>query len=193
MRTKNKKPVRITISGEAGSGKSTVADSIANKLKLKRYSTGDYMRTMAAARGVTIIELNKIGERDSSIDKELDNWQKRLEKKKGEAFVLDSRLGFHFIPSSIKIFLHADLEVRSKRIYNDQRFVEENSTLKKTIANIKKRQSLERKRYMEKYGVDYLDFSMYDFVLDTTDMTPEQVAKKIILYVNKNFPHQNQQ
>jgi cytidylate kinase len=187
-KSRTQKPIRITISGEAGSGKSTVADIIANKLKLKRHSTGDYMRTMAAARGVTIIKLNKIGETDPSIDKELDDWQKNLERKKEESFVLDSRLGYHFIPSSIKIFLEADINVRAQRIYNDQRLVEENTTLKKTIENIKKRQHLERERYKEKYGIDYLDFSKYDLVLDTTNMNPRKVAEKIIVFVNQ---HQN--
>ncbi|MBI5072752.1 cytidylate kinase family protein [Candidatus Woesearchaeota archaeon] len=182
---KQSKPMRITISGEAGSGKSTVADIIANKLKIKRHSTGDYMRTMAAARGVTIIELNKIGETDPTIDKELDDWQKKLEKKKDESFVLDSRLGYHFIPSSIKIFLEADIQVRAERIYNDQRLVEENTTLKKTIDNIKKRQQLERERYKEKYGIDYLDFTKYDLVLNTTKMSPEDVAERIIRFVDK--------
>lgn len=184
MSTKTQeKPIRITISGEAGSGKSTVADIIANKLKIKRHSTGDYMRTMAAARGVTIIELNKIGETDPTIDKELDDWQKKLEKKKDESFVLDSRLGYHFIPSSIKIFLEADINVRAQRIYNEGRLVEENTNLKKTIENIKKRQQLEHERYRQKYGIDYLDFSKYDLVLNTTSMTPAEVAEKIILFV----------
>lgn len=178
-------PIRITISGEAGSGKSTVADFIAKKLKIKRYSTGDYMRTMAAARGVTIIELNKMSETDQSIDKELDDWQKDLEKKKHEAFVIDSRLGFHFIPSSTKIFLHADMKVRAERIFHNNRLVEENTTLKKTLTNIKKRQTLERKRYKEKYGIDYLDFSKYDLVMDTTKMKPEEVVEKIIAFVKK--------
>ncbi len=184
-KSKRQAPIRITISGEAGSGKSTVADIIANKLKLKRHSTGDFMRTMAAARGVTIIELNKIGETDPTIDKELDDWQKNLEKKKEEAFVLDSRLGYHFIPSSIKIFLEADINVRAERIYNDRRLVEENTSLKKTVENIKKRQHLERERYKEKYGIDYLDFSTYDLVLDTTNMSPEEVAEKIISFIEK--------
>lgn len=179
------KPIRITISGEAGSGKSTVADIIANKLRINRYSTGDYMRTMAAARGVTIIKLNKMSETDPAIDRELDDWQKKLEEKKQESFVLDSRLGFHFIPSSIKVFLRAGLNIRAKRIFYMSRLVEQNTTLKKTIADIKKRQVLERERYKEKYGVDCLDFSRYDLVLNTTKLTPEKVADKIIMFVMK--------
>ncbi len=178
-------PIRITISGEAGSGKSTVASLIAKKLKIKHYSTGDYMRKMAANHKVTIIELNKIGETDASIDKELDDWQMQLEKDKKKEFVIDSRLGFHFIPTSIKIFLSADLEVRAKRIYQDKRAVEKNTTLQQTIANIKKRQQLERARYKEKYNIDYLDFSTYDLVLDTTKMKPTEVAEKIVLFVKK--------
>lgn len=190
--TKTNPSIRITISGEAGSGKSTVADIIAKKLKIKRYSTGDYMRTMAATRGVTIIELNKMSETDSSIDKELDDWQKKLEKKKDESFVLDSRLGFHFIPSSIKIFLHGDLDIRAERIFHTNRLVEENTTLEKTIANIKKRQRLERKRYKEKYSVDYLDMSQYDLVVNTTKMKPEEVAEKMIQFVKKSKSQKEQ-
>ena len=79
--------------------------------------------------------------------------------------------------------------MRAERIYNDQRLVEENTTLKKTIENIKKRQHLERERYKEKYDIDYLDFSKYDFVLDTTNMTPKEVAEYIIAFVKKQ--HQN--
>ncbi len=134
---------------------------------------------------MTIIELNKIAETDPGIDKELDDWQKKMEKKKDEEFVLDSRLGFHFIPSAMKIFLKAELNARAQRIFNRIRLTEENTTLKKTMENIKRRQTLDRHRYIEKYGVDYLDFSKYDLVLDTTKMKPEQVAEKIIEFVKK--------
>jgi CMP/dCMP kinase len=179
------KIIRITLSGEAGSGKSTVADIIGNKLKIKRHSTGDYMRTMAAARGVTIIELNKIAENDPTIDKELDDWQIELDKKKNESFVIDSRLGFHFMPSTTKIYLKANFDARAERIFHTKRLTEENLTLEQTKKNIKKREGIHRKRWIEKYGVDYKDFSYYDLVLDTTDLTPEQVADKIIDFVQK--------
>jgi CMP/dCMP kinase len=177
--------IRITISGEAGSGKSTVADIIANKLQIKRHSTGDYMRTMAAARGVTIIELNKIAETDPSIDKELDEWQMKLDKKTNEAFVIDSRLGFHFIPSALSVFLKADFDKRAERIFNTRRLTEENMTLEQTKENIKRRQELDRNRYIEKYDADYLDHTNFDLLIDTTEMTPEQVADAIIRFVKE--------
>ncbi|MFA6889324.1 MAG: cytidylate kinase family protein [Candidatus Woesearchaeota archaeon] len=180
--------LKITISGEAGAGKSTVADILAKKLKINRHSTGDYMRTMAAARGVTIIELNKISETDASIDKELDDWQKKMEKSK-ESFVIDSRLGFHFIPSSLKIFLCADESVRAQRIFESKRLVESNTTLKKTLTDMKKRKQLEKKRYIHKYGVDYFDLVNYDIIIDSTILAPQEIAEKIIqfLKINRNI------
>ena len=38
--------MKITISGKAGSGKSTIARGLAKKLELKHYSIGDLMRLM---------------------------------------------------------------------------------------------------------------------------------------------------
>ena len=43
-----------------------------------------------------------------------------------------------------------------------------------------KRFNLENERYFELYGVHKEDMSNYDFVLDTTNLTPEEVNNKII-------------
>ena len=87
----------ITISGIAGSGKSTVAKLLAKKLNYKHYSIGDFMRQIAKERKLTLLELSKQAEKDNSIDKELDKKQIELGKTK-DNFVIDSRLGFHFCP-----------------------------------------------------------------------------------------------
>ena len=50
----------ITISGKAGSGKSTVAKSISQKLNLRHYSIGDLMRAMAREKKISLLELNKL-------------------------------------------------------------------------------------------------------------------------------------
>ena len=68
----------ITISGLPGSGKSTVARLLADKLRLKHYSTGDYMRKMAGDRHLTLAQLGQQAEKDKKIDEELDTWQIKL-------------------------------------------------------------------------------------------------------------------
>ena len=52
--------MRITISGKAGSGKSTVAKLLSEKLNLRHYSIGDLMRAIADEKGLNLLELNKI-------------------------------------------------------------------------------------------------------------------------------------
>ena len=44
---------------------------------------------------------------------------------------------------------------------------------------MQKRYKLENERYFNLYGVRKEDESNYDYVLDTTELTPEQVADKI--------------
>lgn len=177
--------MKITISGALGSGKSTVAKLVASKLKLKHYSTGDFMREMAARRGITLLELGKLAEKDPSVDKELDQRQIQLGKEE-DNFIIDARLGWHFIPNSIKIFLDVADEEAARRIFAEKRSDEKyNLTLKATLENIKKRKNSEMKRYLDYYGVDYSDKKNYDLVIDTTKINAENVAEKIILFVKK--------
>lgn len=147
------------------------------------------MREMAEKRDVTIVELNRIAKKDKDIDKELDERQKNLGKTE-DNFVIDARLGFHFIPHSIKVFLTADLEKRSRRIYKDSennvRPTENNTSVEITQHEIVKRQQLESERYMRLYDVDYLDPTNYDVVIDTTHLSVEATCEEIMRYLKKN-------
>ena len=177
--------MRITISGKAGSGKSTIAKLLSEKLKLKHYSIGDLMRAMAIEKGTTLLELNKLAEKDKSIDFELDNKLKELGKTK-DNFVVDGRLTAFFVPNAeIRVFLETDDKIRAQRILKDKRQHEKSKTLKEALSNIKKREESEKKRYQKYYGVDYLDKILYNFVIDTTKLTPEQVVEKIIGFVKQ--------
>ena len=173
----------ITISGNAGSGKSTVGKIVSKKLGLKRYSTGDFMRQMAEERGITLLELSKLAEFDRKIDEELDMRQIELGKNE-DNFIIDARLGFKFIPNSIKIFLYCELDESARRIFNHARSTEKNESFEQTKENIKTRQESERKRYKEYYNLEnYMDEKHYDLVVDTTNISPEEVAKKIFEYI----------
>ena len=175
--------MRITISGKAGSGKSTVARLLSEKLKLRHYSIGDLMRIMAKEKRLSLLEFNKLAEKDKSIDFEMDNKLKELGKTK-DNFVVDGRLTAFFIPNAeIRVFLDSADKTRAHRILKDKRQQEKSKSLNEAISNIKKREESERKRYKKYYGINYLDRRLYNFVIDTTKLNPQQVVDKIVKFV----------
>ncbi|MBW2982554.1 cytidylate kinase family protein [Candidatus Woesearchaeota archaeon] len=176
--------MRITIGGTAGSGKSTVAKLLAKQLGYKHYSMGDFQREIAEERGISLLELGKLEEKDRSFDEEVDQRQIDLGRKEDD-FVIDARLGFHFIPNSIKIFLDADFEERAKRILSDKIRKEHNVNMENTKKNMKTRKVSEQKRYKEYYNIDPYDKKHYDLVVDTTEISPEKAAEKILEFVKK--------
>jgi len=170
----------ITISGKPGSGKSTVAKLVAKRLKLKHYSIGDFMREIAKEKGISLLELGRVAEKKRWVDEELDKRQIELGKKE-DNFVIDSRLGFHFIPKSIKVFLDVKLGEAAKRIFSCKRKGEkENLSLEKTMKNVKKRIRSERLRYKKYYGLDCYNRKHYDVVVDTSEIPAEVVSRKIV-------------
>ncbi len=173
----------ITISGMPGSGKNTVAQMIADRLNFNHYSVGDLRGKMALERGMTLDELNKIGEKEAFTDKDADDYQKELGEKEDD-FIIDGRLSWHFIPDSVKLYLDVSPEEGARRILNTKRPDErEYSSLDDALDALGQRVESDRKRYKKWYGVDCYDHRHYDFIVDTTNLSPEQVADKIIDYI----------
>ena len=177
--------MKITISGTPGSGKTTVAEILAKKLRLKHYSIGNLRGKMALERGIDIDELNKLGEREEFTDKEVDEYQRELGEKE-DNFIIDGRLSYHFIPSSVKIFLDVDLKTSCERIMKDERADEKTfDTVEETEQHIKNRIASDDLRYKKYYGLDYKDKTQYDLLIDTSEMTAEEVAENITKYLEK--------
>jgi cytidylate kinase len=182
--------MKITLSGLPGSGKSTVGKALAKKLGLKHVSAGDFMREMAKERGISLLELGKIAEKDRSIDEEIDKRTVEFGKTNNN-FVMDGRLAWHFIPSSIKVFLAVSLEEGARRIFNDisqlgRRAEEkENLSVEKVKENIESREKSEQLRYKQYYNIDYADSQNYDIVVDTTKLKPEEAVGIIAAFAKK--------
>ncbi|RLE43611.1 cytidylate kinase [Candidatus Woesearchaeota archaeon] len=177
----------IAIGGKPGSGKSTVAKELAKRLGMKHYSAGDFMRKLAAERGKSLIELSKIAEKDFSIDDAIDSWLRKLAKQEND-FVVDSRLAFHFIHSAVKIYLDVDLDTAAKRIFSGPVRKTETEKIRNIEAlkeELKQRMESERKRYMKYYGVDIDDKSNYDLVIDTSNISAEEVVEKILRFLEE--------
>ncbi|MEK6983563.1 MAG: (d)CMP kinase [Nanoarchaeota archaeon] len=177
--------MRITISGKAGSGKSTIAKLLSERLSLRHYSIGDLMRSMAVERGQSLLELNNLAEKDTSIDFKLDNTLKNLGNSK-DNFVVDGRLSAFFIPhAGFRIFLVADERIRAQRILKDKRQHEKSDNLEETIKNMGKREASEKKRYKKYYNVDYTNKELYDFVIDTSKLSVNEVVERIVGFIQR--------
>jgi CMP/dCMP kinase len=174
----------LTITGDLGSGKSTVAKIVSKELKLKYYSTGSIFRKIAVDMQISLKELGELAKKDKRIDKRIDNYQRKLGIKEDD-FILEGRLGFHFIPKSIKVCLRVQLEESAKRIMKDNRSDEKFKNLNEAIGSIKLRRKSEKERYEELYKVDIDKDKNYDLVIDTTIIPATKVAQKIIKYVKK--------
>jgi cytidylate kinase len=175
--------VIITVSGKPGSGKSTIGKVLAARLGVAHVSAGDFMREIAAERALTVLELSEVAERDPAIDREIDERSARFGES-GTDLVIDARLAWHFIPAAIKVFLDVGLDVAADRIFEARRRAEsENVDLQTTRQNIEERTRSESSRYLDYYGVDYLDLTHYDLVVDTSDLTVEQIVSRILDYV----------
>ena len=170
----------ITIGGTPGSGKTTIANRLAEKLGYKHVSIGDLRGKVATEHGLTIDELNEIGKTEFWTDEEVDKELARIGKQE-DNFVIDTWIGFHLISHSVKIFLKVDIKIGAERIFKDQRPDEPKKETKEEVEEmLKKRLEDTNARFKKYYKADMLDESHYDLVIDTTNITPEQVIDKIL-------------
>ena len=170
---------KISLAGDLGSGKSTVADILINRLGAEYYSTGAIVRSIAARHGMSVVELNVYMETHPEIDHEIDNGLVELGAL-DKPMIIDSRMAWHFTRGTFKVYLSTDVETSALRIMGANRQGEHASTLEATIADTKARRESEKKRYKTQYGVDIKDLTNYTLIVDTTVANPEAVAECII-------------
>lgn len=187
----------ITIAGELGSGKSSTAKALAEKLGYIHTSTGDFMRNLAHERGISLSELSAIAEHDKTIDTLLDDYNRSVGEM--ENVVIDSRLGFHFIPESFKVFLDLSPSVAAERILQDKKTNpnrhreshEDFDTKESIIASVSARLESEKKRYKDLYGIeDHTDRTNFDLVVNTELFGIQEIAENIIEEYNTWLAHE---
>lgn len=186
----------ISISGAPGSGKSTIGKKLANKLGWSHYCMGGIRREAAKKMRLTLMEYNKLGERDGQTDKAVDEYQKKLGLEK-DNFIIEGRTSWYFIPHSFKIYLDVSLQEGAQRIYqaiqkDNSRNEDHVQTEEEMVESVRKRIESDDKRYGQYYNIDVNNFDNYDFYLDTSDLDINEVwdivYKKIqkILTIEKN-------
>ena len=171
----------ITLSGKPGAGKSSTADRVAELLGYTRHSSGDMVRKVLAEKRMTLEEYNKKASSDHDLDDKVDEKLRALRDKND--IVVDSRLGFYWLPESFKVYLDLDLEIATARIFKDtvdnasRKSVGTSSTsLADVSRQVEKRMLAEQSRFRSLYGVDPYDTSHFDFVIDTSRQNPQSVS-----------------
>lgn len=169
----------ISLAGELSSGKGTVSKILMEELNYGVYRNGDYFRKLAKDKGMSVTEFNEYVKQHPEIDIQIENSAKEYSKDHNN-FIIDARLGWYAVPESFKVYLKVDLDVAAKRAFEnqdeDKKQTEKFNTIEEQKADMEKRYRLENERYFMVYGVRKEDLSNYDLVIDTTDLTPNQVA-----------------
>jgi cytidylate kinase len=176
--------VLITISGVPGSGKTTVAKLLAQRLQLPHVYAGDLFRQEAKRRGLTLEEFNRLCESDHSIDRELDAAME-ARARQGDV-VLEGRLAGYLAAENeldaLKVWLDASDEVRARRV--GQR---ESRDWRAVLGENRVRHGSDAKRYKAIYGYDLSDTAVYDVVLSTDDRTPEALVDTLVEHARRRF------
>lgn len=182
----------ITIAGEPGSGKTTIAEMLAKHLGWPEYYVGAMRREAAKKKNMTLEEYNKLGEQNPTTDKEVDEWQKRLGQKE-DNFIIQGRTSWYFIPNSIKIYISVDPRVGAKRIFSQLQLKErigetrDYATVEDIVKSNKERIASDNKRYRQYYGIEAYDKKNFDLVVDSTDKSADEVFDEIVQYVEQKI------
>jgi cytidylate kinase len=145
---------------------------------------------MARERGMTLKELNALGEREAWTDNDVDMFQKKIGETEDNC-IIEGRTSFLFIPHSLKIFIDVKPRVGAERVFNDLKKSDERNedtnltSVDSVIESHANRIASDMKRYKHYYGINVYDTSQYDFVLDTSKLNIDQSFAALEAFVSK--------
>ena len=192
--------IKISLAGDLGSGKSTVGKILAEEYGAQLYSTGTIQRKIATEMGMTTLQLNQYMETHPEIDGKIDDGLRALEKEPLD-LIIDSRMAWHFVPSSFSVYMMADAYISAERIMNAGRESEPFASVEEAVRSVSDRRKSEMLRYSHLYGVNIKDMEnmmndacnlvndgngqMKEMIVSMEDISDRsQQIKKIISIIN---------
>ena len=164
----------ITVGGLAGTGTTTTAELLSEKLDIPYISAGFVFRQMASERGMSVLEFSEFAEGNDDIDKEIDKRQAELAKS-AENLIVEGRLSAYFVEADLKLWLVTPFDVRSSRIAE-----RESKSVDVAKEEIITRENSEALRYMDIHNIDIKNMDIYDLIINTDTFDPEQVSEIIL-------------
>lgn len=170
----------IAVSGLHGAGRSTHARRLADYFGLRYVSAGHLFREFSKERRMEVHKLSASLIDDPELDAFIDR-RTREEAERG-GVVLDGDLSAWMARdyADVKVFLRAPDDVRFERLSKRDRKPPEEVRLE-TL----RREANDRRRYAKFYGIDFLDTSLYDVVLNTGSLGKEGVFRVLRTLVSE--------
>jgi cytidylate kinase len=182
---KNRSTLRVTVSGDIGSGKSTFAKRLAEELDVSRIYIGQLMREEAAKRNMTLSDFNALLEVDDKVDREMDALTTARSKEFSKG-VFEGRVAWYFVEApDAKVFLSVDPLVAAERIWNDQTnsLRDKYGSAKEIVIANEERKNSEEKRYHDYYGISAYDEKNFDVIIDTTNINQEETFQATVIAI----------
>ena len=164
----------ITLGGLAGTGTTTTAELLSEKLDIPYISAGYVFRQMASERGMSVLEFSEFAEGNDDIDKEVDKRQAELAKS-ADNLIVEGRLSAYFVEADLKLWLVTPFDVRSQRIAE-----RESKSVDVASEEIIVREESEALRYMDIHNIDIKNMDIYDLIINTGTFNPEEVSEIIL-------------
>ena len=164
----------ITLGGLAGTGTTTTAELLSEKLDIPYISAGYVFRQMASERGMSVLEFSEFAEGNDDIDKEIDKRQAELAKS-ADDLIVEGRLSAYFVEADLKLWLVTPFDVRSQRIAE-----RESKSVDVAREEIVIREESEALRYKDIHNIDIKNMDIYDLIINTGTFDPEKVSEIIL-------------
>jgi len=175
----------ICISGLTGTGKSTIGRELARHYGLRYVSGGDALKEKARELGYRVSgpgwwerpEGMRFMERrleDPSFDREVDAWLVELGRE-GKV-VIDSWTISWLLDEGIglRVWLYASPEVRARRVAQ-----RDGISVEEALEALRAKDARTREIYRRIYGFDLWDLRPYDLIIDTDNLSQEEVLAAI--------------
>lgn len=187
---KRKQKIVICVSGMTGCGKSTVAKRLAEKYGLRYLSGGNALKALAIEAGYKPAEVGwwetdegtkflRQRMEDSEFDKKVDGKLVKLAKQGN--VVLDSWTMPWLFKGGFKVWLEASSNVRTRRLA-----LRDGISIEKASEVLRVKDEGTKTIYKSLYGFNLgNDFSPFDLILDTNEMSADEVFNAVCLVVDR--------